>query len=240
MARALCRADWPTLDRDSRVVLVANDVVYAGQIKYTFDDSLLAAGVLSAQIGTSPAAAPDGGSGSIAPPGMTPTAQLASLLTTLNERAAKYSADNAGVQTSFGIGRTGHLELIKSYDPPQAVGFAGSALYPIHDLVDVYRVANSNLANVMSDPGLSNLRRVIFNERERALLGARCQEFGVRDGATGLLTYLHVLLPTRPEIQNEPGSRPAFTAGGGAPVVREAVPNLFRTTPRRPLSLGIH
>ena len=142
VVRALCETDFRKLDDDGISLMIANGVVFAHTIGYSFNSSSSYAGSLAAKFSVPtapPAAAPGGGAGTPAPAAGLLADQVQAQMAALTSLSAGYGANTPGLQVSFGIGKTGNLTLRKTSARPLAVGLVGRLQYTIGQLMTTVR-----------------------------------------------------------------------------------------------------
>lgn len=147
VVRALCETDFRKLDDDGISLMIANGVVFAHTISYTFNNSSSYAGSLAAKfsvptVPTVPPAAPiapAGGAGTPAPAEAPLADQVQAQMAALTSLSSGFGANTPGVRASFGIGKTGKLSLITTSARPWAVGLVGRLQYTIGQLMTTVR-----------------------------------------------------------------------------------------------------
>ncbi len=155
LIKAVCEARFDALDKAGITLVAANEVVYAHDIDYSFNDSSTLAGALAVQAakapstgGSSSGGSSSGGasggpsSGGTPPPDATTPRSAATnvkdLVASLNENIKQYN-NSAGGNASFGIGTTGAIVLRTHTRHPLAIGMAGVARYAVGDIFNGYR-----------------------------------------------------------------------------------------------------
>ena len=144
LAKAACDTDFARLDTANISLLVANEIVYAKGMNFSYSDKTTLAGRLSV---SSPAAAgaaagsgsAGSGSGPAPAAAKVPTLadEVAAAQATLSAMAKEYGSTSPGVGISFGVGRSGNMTLKQTWPRPLAVGIAGSIRYSIGDVMGV-------------------------------------------------------------------------------------------------------
>ena len=141
---------------DSRLTLfVANEVVYAHNIIYTFGDAGSFAAQLSAHLaspGGAPGAGAGGGGGNGLPPpplpdpkapaasdAATAAAQLATMQAQINALAANQTAPGGTLQ--FGVSQSGNLSMNQAFAQPRAFGIGNLIEFTPSELLRSYRSA---------------------------------------------------------------------------------------------------
>jgi hypothetical protein len=157
--KALCETDFRKLDDDGIALLVANGVVFAHSISYSYNDGLSVAGALGAKLSAPGAVATPAATGAAStPPATAAPATLAdqvnAQVAALQGLATNYGATMPGVQVSFGIGKTGNLTFTKTSSRPLAVGFVGRMQYTMGELMKTIQldIAGSGPGGVAPDP----------------------------------------------------------------------------------------
>jgi len=142
----LCATRFDDRRLKNSLLLIANEVVYAHAVDYSFASNSTLAGQIAVSLAaasTQPGGgAPNGGAGAGAPAnGSGPTAStetaLGAAIKSLNDSTNSQSA--AGGSASFGIGRTGNLTLKQSFDMPMAIGMGSFIEYSLGELMEQYQ-----------------------------------------------------------------------------------------------------
>ena len=131
VVRALCETDFRKLDDDGISLMIANGVVFAHTIGYSFNSSSSYAGSLAAKfsVPTVPTV----------PPAAPLSDQVQAQMAALTSLSSGFGANSPGVRASFGIGKTGNLTLRKTSARPLAVGLVGRLQYTIGQLMTTVR-----------------------------------------------------------------------------------------------------
>ena len=167
LLRAACFVDPAALNASDMQILVANQVVYAHAINYSYKSSSTVAGQLGVALASSAAPKPattaasttagtsvtttvSNSNGAATPsgttsPGATPQAAPQSdAQSALSQESARLAAltgslSGAGGALQIGIGRSGNITLSDKFDTPMAFGIGDVLAYSPSDLLKTYR-----------------------------------------------------------------------------------------------------
>jgi hypothetical protein len=151
---SFCAGDLDRVEREAHPrVLVANQVVYAHKVDYSYMDGSTLVGQLSVALANAtggvtttlntsttstdlgPPPAP-GTPPSAAQSQRAASAALDATTTALQKLASSTAAPGGALQ--FGLSRTGNLALSESFNQPMAIGFGSAVRFGLNDLVPVY------------------------------------------------------------------------------------------------------
>ena len=150
---AICNADFKSLRRDENRkdtvrLLLANEVVYAGGVNYSFSSGSTYAGRIALSAAAAATAAPEP-----AAPGPTARATMtAPAAGTGAALPAQLDAQKGGLadglaalaipggSTSIAVGTSGNLTLQHTFTTPMAVGFANGLTYTLTDILFKYHI----------------------------------------------------------------------------------------------------